>query len=208
MNILHKVALQGLKKNRTRTAVTIIGVILSAAMITAVSTFGVSLLDYMAKGAAQRYGGWHLAFLDADPSFARERTLDRDVLETVSFENIGYAALEGGKNPNRPYLFIAGFNAETFDALPLTLLSGRLPENSGEVLVSGNASTDGGVSCAPGDTLSLAVGSRVRDGAALGQGDPYEAGMETLLPRGEKTYTVVGICGTPAFEPDSAPGTP
>lgn len=159
MNILHKVALQGLKKNRTRTAVTIIGVILSAAMITAVSTFGVSLLDYMAKGAAQRYGGWHLAFLDADPSFARERALDRDVLETVSFENIGYAALEGGKNPNRPYLFIAGFNAETFDALPLTLLSGRLPENSGEVLVSGNASTDGGVSCAPGDTLSLAVGS-------------------------------------------------
>lgn len=136
MNILHKVALQGLKKNRTRTAVTIIGVILSAAMITAVSTFGVSLLDYMAKGAAQRYGGWHLAFLDADPSFARERALDRDVLETVSFENIGYAALEGGKNPNRPYLFIAGFNAETFDALPLTLLSGRLPENSGEVLVS------------------------------------------------------------------------
>ena len=206
MNILHKVALQGLKKNRTRTAVTIIGVILSAAMITAVSTFGVSLLDYMAKGAAQRYGGWHLAFLDADPSFARERALDRDVLETVSLENIGYAALEGGKNPNRPYLFIAGFNAETFDALPLTLLSGRLPENSGEVLVSGNASTDGGVSCAPGDTLSLAVGSRVLDGAALGQGDPYEAGTETLQPRGEKTYTVVGICGTPAFEPDSAPG--
>ena len=44
MNILHKVALQGLKKNRTRTAVTIIGVILSAAMITAVSTFGLSLI--------------------------------------------------------------------------------------------------------------------------------------------------------------------
>lgn len=131
MNILHKVALQGLKKNRTRTAVTIIGVILSAAMITAVSTFGVSLLDYMAKGAAQRYGGWHLAFLDADPSFARERALDRDVLETVSFENIGYAALEGGKNPNRPYLFIAGFNAETFDALPLTLLSAGFPKTAG-----------------------------------------------------------------------------
>ena len=35
MNIFNKVAMQGLKKNRTRTIVTIIGVILSAAMITA-----------------------------------------------------------------------------------------------------------------------------------------------------------------------------
>lgn len=37
MNIFHKVALQGLKKNRTRTLVTIVGVALSAALITAVA---------------------------------------------------------------------------------------------------------------------------------------------------------------------------
>ena len=51
MNIFNKVALQGLKKNRTRTLVTIIGVVLSAAMITAVTTFGVSLMNYMTNGA-------------------------------------------------------------------------------------------------------------------------------------------------------------
>ena len=71
MNIFNKVALQGLKKNRTRTIVTIIGVILSAAMITAVATFGVSLLDYMTKGAAKKYGGWQAAFLDVDSSFVQ-----------------------------------------------------------------------------------------------------------------------------------------
>ena len=38
MNIFHKVALQGLKKNRTRTFVTVIGVMLSAALLTAVSS--------------------------------------------------------------------------------------------------------------------------------------------------------------------------
>lgn len=36
MNIFHKVAFQGLRKNRTRTLVTVIGVALSAALITAV----------------------------------------------------------------------------------------------------------------------------------------------------------------------------
>lgn len=62
MNIFCKVALKGLKKNRTRTIVTIIGVVLSAAMFTAVTTFGVSLLDYMAEGAVMKYGSWDVGF--------------------------------------------------------------------------------------------------------------------------------------------------
>ena len=56
MNIFHKVTLQSMKKSRTRTIVTVIGVILSAAMITAVTTFSVSLLNYMIKGATVKYG--------------------------------------------------------------------------------------------------------------------------------------------------------
>ncbi|MGL4282199.1 hypothetical protein [Eubacterium aggregans] len=40
MKIFNHIALQSLKKNRTQTLVTIIGVILSAAMMTAVATFG------------------------------------------------------------------------------------------------------------------------------------------------------------------------
>ena len=51
MNIFNKVTLQSMKKSRTRTIVTIIGVVLSAAMITAVATFGVSLLNYLVNGA-------------------------------------------------------------------------------------------------------------------------------------------------------------
>ena len=206
MNIFHKVALQGLKKNRTRTLVTIIGVVLSAAMITAVTTFGVSLLNYMTNGAAEKYGGWHAAFLDADSSFVQKQMLDQGVASTVSFENIGYAPLVGGENPNKPYLFLAGYNQEAFDALPISLLSGRLPENSEEVLVSGKIASNGGVSYAVGDTLSLSVGNRMNGTEKLGQADPYTAGSEILSAQEEKTYTVVGICQTPAFEEDTAPG--
>ena len=107
MNIFNKVAMQGLKKNRTRTIVTIIGVILSAAMITAVTTFGVSLMNYMAEVAASKYGDWQVAYLDADSSFKKEISSDKKVEKAVSFENIGYARSEGGENPNKPYFFIA-----------------------------------------------------------------------------------------------------
>lgn len=105
MNIFNKVTLQSMKKSRTRTLVTIIGVILSATMITAVATFAVSLQTYMVNGAALKYGGWHVGFLDVDSSFVQERINDNGVQSTAVFENIGYAALNGGKNPDKPYFF-------------------------------------------------------------------------------------------------------
>lgn len=212
MNIFHKVTLQSMKKSRTRTIVTVIGVILSAAMITAVTTFSVSLLNYMIKGATVKYGGWHVEFLDVDSSFAEARTRDDGVAGTAISENIGYAELKGGKNPNKPYLFIAGFSKEAFDTVPIELVSGRLPENSGEILVPAHVAANGGVTYAVGDTLSLAIGSRMAGEGRLGQHDPFPARNEpgkeneTFVPQEERTYTVVGICERPAFEEFTAPG--
>lgn len=206
MNIFNKVSLQSLKKNRTRTFVTIIGVVLSAALITAVATFGVSLLNYMINGAAHKYGGWHVEFEDVNSSFAAKQANNDKVVNTVTFENIGYAKLDGGKDPKKPYLFIAGFNKKAFHALHITLASGRLPKNSGEILVSGSVTAKGGVSFKTGDTLTLDVGKRMNGNKKLGQGDPYIPGKETLVPKAEKTYKVVGICCTPYFQGDSAPG--
>lgn len=206
MNIFSKITLQSMIKSRTRTIVTIIGVILSAAMITAVATFGVSLLSYLANGAAQKYGDWHVEFFDVSAAFTQERNSDAGVANTSAFENIGYATLDGGKNPDKPYLFIAGFNEKTFNDLPINLISGRLPENSGEILVSGSVAANGGVKFAVGDTLSLAVGNRISGNATLGQHDPYSAGSETLVPQDQRTYTVVGIYQRPGFEEATAPG--
>ena len=56
MNIFHKVAAEGLTRNRTRTLVTVVGVALSAAMFTAVTTFAVSLQSYMMNGAIAKCG--------------------------------------------------------------------------------------------------------------------------------------------------------
>jgi putative ABC transport system permease protein len=206
MNIFNKVTLQSMKKSRTRTIVTVIGVVLSAAMITAVTTFAVSLLNYMANGAAQKYGGWHVEFEDVDSSFVAKQASNDKVANTAAFENIGCAKLDSGENPNKPYLFIAGFSKKAFATLPITLISGRLPKNSGEVLVPAHVATNGGVKFAVGDKLLLDVGNRMYGNKNLGQHDPYISGKETLMPKDERTYTVVGICGRPGFEESSAPG--
>lgn len=206
MNIFHKITLQGMKKSRTRTIVTIIGVILSAAMITAVATFSISLLHYMTNGAIAKYGDWHMAFRDVDASFVQAQASNKEVAHIVTCENLGYAELEGAKDSNKPYLFVTAYRDDTFASLPITLLSGRMPQNSTEVLVSGKVAIEAGVKFSLSDTLSLTLGNRMSGSKKLGQSDPYNAQNEIFVAQGGKTYTVVGICQRPSFEENSAPG--
>lgn len=161
-------------------------------MITAVAAFGTSLLNFMVNSSIAKYGGWHVEFLDVDSYFVQERGNDKDVTNTATFENIGYATLDGGKSPEKPYLFIAGFSEKAFDTLPISLISGRLPENSGEILIPAHVAAKGGVRFKVGDTLSLDVGSRIDGNKNLGQHNPYQFGgesgsvKETLVPKSKK----------------------
>lgn len=86
------------------------------------------------------------------------------------------------------------------------MLSGRLPENSSEVVIPAHIAANGGVKISVGDTLALSVGNRMSGNQKLSQHDSYQAGEETLVPMTEKIYTVVGICQRPAIEEYAAPG--
>ncbi|MFR3685938.1 MAG: ABC transporter permease [Enterococcus sp.] len=209
MNIFHKVIMQNMLKNRTRTLVTIIGVILSTAMIMAVATFAISLQNFMVKGSEQKYGDWHVAVLDAPSDFAEKQSKNKDVSETTEFANIGYGRLSGGKNPNKPYLFVAGFNQKTFETLPVKLLSGRLPKNNQEVVIPAHIAANGGVKYTIGETLSLSLGERMQGRKQLNQHDSYDHtqnNQENLTGEKKRSYTIVGICERPGFEEQSAPG--
>lgn len=208
MNIFHKVALQGMKKNRTQTLVTIVGVILSAALFTGVATFAVSLQSYLVNGAAEKYGAWHIQLPAADAASAIAHSTDQRLADTTVLQNIGYAALEGGKNGAKPYLFLSGWDQKAFDTLPLQLIAGRLPENSDEVLIPAHLAANGGVKLPLGSTITLTVGDRVSigDSAALSQHTAYTAGQEVLALNSIRTFTVVGICQRPAIEEFQAPG--
>ena len=205
MNIFHKVALQGLKKNRTRTFVTVIGVVLSATLFTTVATFGTSLIQYLIDGEIDKYGSWYIDFVNVDSDFIQERMGDAGVTDTVVFENIGYALLDGAKSTEKPYLFLAGFTDKAFERLPVTLISGRLPENDTEIMIPNHVSVKAGVRISVGEQLNLAVGSRVANGNVLTQHDPYNP-EEMLNIVGNKTYTVVGTYERAGFEEHDSPG--
>jgi putative ABC transport system permease protein len=212
MNIFNKVTLQSMKRSRTRTIVTIIGVVLSTAMITAIATFGTSLLNYLIKSSIAKYGGWHVELLEATSSSVEAQKNNKFVSDTATFTNIGYATLQGSRSPEKPYFFIAGFNEKTFDTLPIKLISGRFPETSNEILIPSHVAAKAGVRYKVGDTISLDIGSRMDGNRVLGQHNPYQSGekqgeiKETLVTNTEKAFTVVGIYERPGFEEHSAPG--
>ena len=104
MNVLNRVTWNTLKKNRTRTIVTIIGVILSAAMITAVTTFVSTMQDYMIRSVISQDGEWHLRFSGLQ---AAQLPLIRDNGETKAYAYqypVGYAALAESQNRDKPCL--------------------------------------------------------------------------------------------------------
>lgn len=209
MNVLNRVTWNTLKKNRTRTIVTIIGVILSAAMITAVTAFVSTMQDYMIRSVISQDGEWHLRFSGLQ---AAQLPLIRDNGETKAYAYqypVGYAALAESQNRDKPYLYIQAGDAASFDMRAIRLTQGRLPQNENELVLPEHLSTNGGVNYALGDTLTLEIGDRVdEEGAVLGQFHSlgYTDGKEALRPKETRTYTVVGICQRPNYEPYSAPG--
>ena len=137
---------------------------------------------------------------------AADAEQDNRVADTVRLQNIGYAALEDGKNPAKPYVFLSGWDSKALETLPVNLLAGRLPENSSEVVIPAHLAANGGVKFSIGETITLAVGNRKQGSTVLTQHDPYQDGAEVLDAVMQKSYTVVGICQRPTVEEYSAPG--
>lgn len=177
MSIFQKVTLKTLKENKTRTIVTIIGIILSLSMFTAVTTSISSFQHHLLTVAKVREGDWHVCVPAA--SNAPSSLPEQSAINAASFlEQIGYAKLKDGSNPDKPYLFLGGMDANAEGILPLLVTDGRLPKTDSELLIPEHLAYNGNVVYQLGDTITLEVGhrtSRNTDGteSVLWQDTPY-----------------------------------
>ena len=215
MNVFNKVTLQSLKKNKTRTIVTIIGIILSAAMICAVTTFASSIYNYALDNAIYVDGDWHGSAEDMSLETYEMIKNESKVSNHVFAQQLGYAKIEGCINENKPYLFVLGASEGFSNMMPVHITSGKYPTSSSEILIPDHLYENGGVELNIGDTIELALGKRMLDGYSMGQYTPYYVYDENneTIPSGEKlvveetrSYTVVGFYERPSFENFTAPG--
>lgn len=228
MNILKQFTVRSLRENKTRTVVTIIGIILSVAMFTATIEAFVTVESYLINYAEMYNGKYHVGFNDVKAENFSTVAKDERVKDYTYIQDIGYADIDSS-NEYKPYLYIAGIPHNFTDIMPVHLTSGRLPENSNELVVSEHLYFNGDVKLELGQQLTLDVGSRqfaeladaseetiTSDGNAridLTQEVPFraplgEAPQEVLINTQKKTYTVVGFCLRPdeSIEDHTAPG--
>ncbi len=201
MNVFHKVTLQSLKKNKTRTVVTIIGIMLSAAMICAVTTTYASLQNFLYRNFAYSEGEWHGSYANANRE-ELDFLLNSEEVEDVTYTAaVGYAmAGDTRTKETKPYLYIIGTEPDFPNSIPVHITAGRYPENADEIMLPEHYLNLGGEYYAPGEQIMLEIGDRVSGEWILGSdtrfigSDPNQDEYETLVVRETKTYTVVGYC--------------
>ena len=221
MNIFARITARTMKENKTRTIVTIIGVILSTAMITAVATLGGTFQNFFIEYTKEQDGSWHVAGLSLPVKEAEKAEKQAEVVNSTKVAELGYARYEHLLSPMMPYLYVQSFSENTRSMLPVALKEGKFPEKQNEVIIPDylNANLEEGNQILIGDTLPLELGEREYKGERLSQINSYMGtetkAEESFVPKEKREFTVVGIydysslvtsVGAPGYEVYAGPG--
>lgn len=208
MNILNKLTIKNLKLNKKRTIVTIIGIILSVALICAVASMLVSFRKSMIKYTIEGKGDYHFVFYDVKKDDLESFENNRNIERLYISENIGYAPLEKSENPDKKFAFLIGAREKDLNGLAIKILKGRMAKNDNEIVIPRHLKANGRVDYKIGDEITLDIGDRYSDDYLLDQGNPYLKEEETFKKRYTKTYKIVGIMERPSnfIESFEAPG--
>lgn len=208
MNILKNIAHKNLQLNKKRNIVTIIGIILSVALITALSSLVVSFKESIINLEKHINGDFHYSFDGVQSNDLSIFENNRSIEKFYKVGTLGYAKINT-ENEYKPYAYVITMDKNDFNSVGINLTDGELPKNNNEIIIPRHLRNNGKVDLKMGDTITLEVGSRMSEGYALGQNNPYEeTNNETIENTVSITYKVVGIFDRPStsLEPFSSPG--
>ena len=200
MSILNRLTIKNLRLNKKRTIVTIIGIILSTALMVGIGLLFSSFQDLMIRDTIGYNGKYEANYSDVDLD-KLNNIKDKDF--TYFYEKpIGFSKIESS-NEYKPYMYITSVNKEYFDELKL--VDGSFPKNENEVVISNHVITNGGLNYKVGDIVTFTYGSRNIDGDITLANSELVDG-EFLTNEGTYTYKIVGIVERSNFESYSASG--
>ena len=198
MKIIMSLTKKHLMENKSRTIVTIMGIIISVAMITAVFTTVASFFDFFGK----------LGYISDGHCEVTYRMISKDTIEQLkSDERIdhvgviledettsGYTLNEGTTMRARRGTMFTG-DIVNLEQMVSCNYEGTLPKNSSEIAVEQSLLEANRLNLSIGDKLSMQLGNRTwinGDGKEEGYHGSYQS-EEKFYPAGEETYTVTAI---------------
>ena len=201
MNLMNTLTLKNLKLNRKRTIVTIVGIILAtallSALVTLVSSFQYSMIEYQ----KQKDGDFHVKFSNVKMSELSEFKNNRNIESTFETMGMGFAKLDGCKNEDKPYAYVMATDEAGFERGCFKLIEGRMAKNEDEIVIPRHLKTNGRIDIKVGDEITLDVGKRYDSNTegVISENCAYEHEAETLTDTVTKHYKVVGIMERPGY---------
>lgn len=201
MNLMKTLTLKNLKLNRKRTIVTIVGIILAtallSALVTLVSSFQYSMIEYQ----KQKGGDFHVKFSNVKMSELSEFKNNRNIESTFETMGMGFAKLNGCKNEDKPYAYVMATDEAGFEKGCFNLIEGRMAKNEDEIVIPRHLKTNGRIDIKVGDEITLDIGKRYDSNteSVISENCAYEHEAETLTDTVTKQYKVVGIMERPGY---------
>ncbi|MEC4184688.1 ABC transporter permease [Adlercreutzia sp. R21] len=174
MNAMANFTVKSLRANRVRTLVTIAGVALAAALLTAVLTTYASLNDFLYRMEAEQSGTW-MACVEAPGGAATQERIDAaaadpSVAAVATLRDVGFGRLTPEQqNVLGAYVPVRTGAGDLSAICGIRPSEGRLPENENEVMLF--ATWQSYENLELGDEITLDVGRRV---ARLAPGEEGE----------------------------------
>lgn len=162
MNILNELTVKNLKQNKKRTLVTILGIMLSVALVTAITTFISSMQGSMVEYAKKRSGNYHLMITDV-PKEEQKYFLKNEKIEKVTMGqkvgDITVPEIEDSveEESEKPIIRLKALDEESLHNTGQFLTEGELPKNEYEVVFPINLVGIYGIDYRLGQEVELCV---------------------------------------------------
>lgn len=199
MNIVKKLTLAHLRENKGRTVVTVLGICVSVAMITAVFVAVASFLNYFGELSLASQGYWQ-----ADVYEASNEEISK-IEENDKIGRVGFAAnlpsdetgfkINNGKTDRTSTGSIYAADLTALQQRITCHYDGELPSNENEILVEKEFIESNNLNWKIGDTVSIPVGLRYsysEDNQVVEHTGSYVSG-EKFEEKEQREYKITGI---------------
>ena len=189
MNILNKLTIKHLKMNKKRTVVTIIGIILSTALMVGIGLLMSTVRENMIDMVKQENGTQHAIIYNLSQDDLSHIKNNNNVNKVLTTETLGYSKLDLDIDYAYQYLKVIASNRKFLSTIKLR--NGRLPANDKEIIISNPED----LNIKLGDTITLNIGTRTLNGNPIND-DILAIDDEkdiVLTNQTKKEYKVVGI---------------
>lgn len=186
MKIINKLTWRHLWVNRRRTVITLFGIIISVAMVTAVFTSVGSLMRSLSDITASYDGAWHAQYMNLQDKDVQTLSKQKNVKTIGLLADIGQMDCNTKEDSGRNETSIIAGNQNLFAINKMKPAAGRLPNNTRELMVTKSYLQRNKLNWKVGDTVTVQTASY-----PTGAQEAEATGGEPIVEN--RTFTICGI---------------